>query len=1106
MKVCPNCGRENADDARFCSGCATPFERTAGTREERKVVSVLFCDLVGSTARAERADPEDVRAFLASYHDRVRSELERFGGTVEKFIGDAVMALFGAPVAHEDDPERAVRAALAIRDWAADEQTLEVRVGITTGEALVALDATPSAGEAMASGDVVNTAARIQASAPVNGILVDRITYRSTRDTIRFEERDVVEAKGKTDGVPVWEAVEARSRLGVDVVRTAASELVGRTRELDILRAALARVREERQPQLVTLVGVPGIGKSRLVYELLRVVEEDPEIIFWRQGRSLPYGEGISYWALAEIVKAQAGILDTDPAPDADAKLHEAVSSVVDEAESAWVEANLRPLIGLGDEVELGGDRRAEAFAAWRRLFEAMAERSPLVLVFEDLQWADEGMLDFVDHLVEWAGGVPILVVAASRPELLARRPGWGGGKANAATVSLAPLSDDETSRLMGVLRGRAVLPAETQQQLLARVGGNPLYAEQYVRMLAESGPSDALALPETIQGIIAARLDALAPEEKELLQDAAVIGKVFWVGALGSFGERERWEVERRLHALERRELVRRQRRASVAGESEFAFVHLLVRDVAYGQIPRAARADKHRRAAEWIEALSQDRAEDRAELLAHHYANAITYATAAGRDTSELAEHARLALRDAADRSASLFAFADAARHYAAALELWPEDDPERGKLLLALGTARTQSEGGGREILEEARELLMGSGNPDLAAVAEILIADVCWHEGDLDRSATHQRRAAELVAATPTSKPKAFVVANLSRFLMLAGESAEAIRVGREALAMAEQLGLDGLRAHTLNNIGSARIRLGDLDGIDDLEESIAIAEVADPLEATRSYGNLASTLAERGDIRRHAELNGKALAISERLGIADAIRWFRSAQLESWYWGGRWDDLIRVADELIAEVEAGSSFYLEGLWRTLRGRIHLARGGVDDAFNDATNALEFARGPTDPQLRDPVLVFAARVLLEVGRRAEADAVVGELDLVDNAQQVLTLSASSIDLPFVLLELGRADDLVEAASRLTSTTPWVDAALAYVRGDFVEAADRYREIGSVVDEAQARLRAADQLVSQGRRAEADVQLQKALAFWRSVGATPYVRVGEALAASA
>ena len=478
-------------------------------------MTVLFCDLVGSTARAERADPEDVRAFLSGYHERVRSELERFGGTVEKFIGDAVMALFGAPVAREDDPERAVRAALAIRDWALEEQALQVRIGITTGEALVTLGARPSEGEAMASGDVVNTAARVQTHAEVNGILVDETTYRATRDAISFADHEPIVAKGKREPVSIWAVVEARSRLGVDVVRGAQRELVGRTRELGILRESLARVREERRPQLVSIVGVPGIGKSRLVYELLRVVEADDEIIFWRQGRSLPYGEGVSYWALAEIAKAQAGILETDSAPEAEAKLSQAVAALVDDEERAWVEHHLRPLIGLGGELELGGGRKAEAFAAWRRLLEAMAARSPFVLVFEDLQWADDGMLDFVDHLVDWASGVPLLVVVAARPELLARRAGWGGGKANSTTLSLAPLSEDETALLIGILLGRSVLPAETQRELLTRAGGNPLYAEQFTRMLEERGPDGALSVPETVQGIIAARLDALPADQK---------------------------------------------------------------------------------------------------------------------------------------------------------------------------------------------------------------------------------------------------------------------------------------------------------------------------------------------------------------------------------------------------------------------------------------------------------------------------------------------------------------------------------------------------------------------------------------------------------------
>jgi class 3 adenylate cyclase len=332
MLVCPECGRENPADARFCSACGTRLgSAPQEAREERKVVSVLFADLVGFTSQAERLDPEDVRATLTPYYARLRSELERHGGTVEKFIGDAVMAVFGAPVAHEDDPERAVRAGLAIRDSIVEDGRLQVRVAVTTGEALVSLGASPAEGEGMVAGDVVNTAARLQGSAPVNGVLVDETTYRATQQRIDYREAEPVQAKGKAKPVAVWDAREARSRFGVDVEQAGAA-FVGRRRELDFLTDALARAREERSPQLVTLVGVPGIGKSRLVYELSRLADAEEELIFWRQGRSLPYGEGITYWALAEMAKAQAGILDSDSPADADRKLAEAVEALLVES------------------------------------------------------------------------------------------------------------------------------------------------------------------------------------------------------------------------------------------------------------------------------------------------------------------------------------------------------------------------------------------------------------------------------------------------------------------------------------------------------------------------------------------------------------------------------------------------------------------------------------------------------------------------------------------------------------------------------------------------------------------------------------------------------
>src|SRR3954454_12582967 len=532
---CPSCGSTNTAGAKFCSECGARLAPLARALEERKVVTVVFCDLVGSTALAERMDPEDVRAQLSSYHASVRAELERHGGTVEKFIGDAVVAVFGAPLVHEDDAERAVRAALAIRDWALDTEGVDVRLAVNTGEALVSVEARPDAGEGLVAGDVINTAARLQTAAPVNGVLVGEKTFRATDQRIEYRERPAVTAKGKQEPVPVWEAVAARSLFGVDVDLKPATRLVGRRRELDQLLDALDRARADREPQLVTVVGVPGMGKSRLVQELSARIEAEAELTRWRQGRSLPYGEGVSYWALGEMVKAEAGILESDAAAVAEAKLREALGRVAREQEVDWLRTMLQPLVGIADQASTE-DRRIDAFAAWRRFVEALAAERATVLVFEDLHWADDGLLDFVDSLVDWATDVPLFVVATARPELLARRPHWGGGKTNAATLSLSPLSETETAELVHVILERSVLPAAVQSAVLSRAGGNPLYAEEFARMLEERGGlSDpgTIELPDSVQGLISARLDSLTRAEKEFLQDAAVLGKVFWPGAL---------------------------------------------------------------------------------------------------------------------------------------------------------------------------------------------------------------------------------------------------------------------------------------------------------------------------------------------------------------------------------------------------------------------------------------------------------------------------------------------------------------------------------------------------------------------------------------------
>ena len=810
MTICPACGHENQPGAKFCSECGVALATPQGTRrQERKVVTVLFADLVGFTSRAERMDPEDVRELLSPYYARLRGELEHFGGTVEKFIGDAVMALFGAPLAHEDDPERAVRAAFAIRDWVREEERLQVRIAVNTGEALVTLDARATEGEGMAAGDVVNTTARLQSAAPVNGILVGESTYRATRHAIEYREAEPVEAKGKEEPIAVWEALQARASLGVDVPLEARTALVGRERELGVVRDALHRVREERSPQLVTLVGVPGIGKSRLLYELSEIVDAEPDLISWRQGRSLPYGEGVSFWALAEMVKAQAGMLETDDAAEAEAKLAQMVADVIAvPADADWVRRHLAALVGLsGADVSLGGDQRGEAFSAWRRFFEALAEQRPLVLVFEDLHWADDGLLDFVDHLVDWAADVPILVVGTARPELLERRPGWGGGKANATTLSLSPLSNDDTARLIGSLLDRPLLEAGEQADLLARAGGNPLYAEQYAQMLAERNDGESLPLPESIQGIIGARLDALSSEEKRLLQDAAVIGKVFWPGAVAALGSER---LDERLHALERKQFVRRERRSSVAGETQYAFLHLLLRDVAYGQIPRASRIEKHALTARVDRGPRQvggQRRDARAPLherpragprgpSGHHVDRASGASSHFGRPAIV---HGR-STRSPPPRAST-------GRRSTCGRRRRPRSGPTCSSGWRSSATRGAEQGEGRRETLEEARSALLAVGDRDRAAETDALLGEVFWIEGRSDLAYKHLERGHELVRDAPPSPGKARVLTQLARYRMLADEID--LEQAREALELAKTFGPDELHAHALITIGTGR---------------------------------------------------------------------------------------------------------------------------------------------------------------------------------------------------------------------------------------------------------------------------------------------------------
>jgi len=628
-------------------------------------VSVLFVDLVGFTSKSEQLDPEDVRAMLTRYYERARAEIERFGGTVEKFIGDAVMAVFGAPIAHGDDAERAVRAAMAVRDSIADMDEadplleLQIRAAVNTGEAIVALGARPETGVAMVAGDVVNTAARLQSNAPVDSVLVGQETYSSTRTVIEYRAVEPITAKGKVDPVPAWVAIAPLVAAGERVFSEV--PIVGRGEELAALRGMWEVVSSERRCSLLTLFGPAGIGKSRLAHELAhRVTESGGHAL---RGRSAGYGDTGPYSAFAQHVAQIAGIYDSDDAADAIGKLRaKAVELAVGEDPVEVADA-VAILAGLPVE-HAPLDRETLYFSA--RLFvEALARQRPTMMAFEDIHFSDPSLLDLLEYLASRVQDVPLLLIATSRPELLTSRPSWGGGLLTSRSVSLEPLSAQDAVELTGKLFEQRGLDGlvDRADSLAATSDGNPLFIEELTASLAERSTRDASQLPGSIRGIVAARLDALPSAERDVVLDASVVGKVFWRGVLERLRP-DRSDLPELLGSLERRDLIRREASSTIRGDQQFSFKHGLIREVAYLTLPRDERRRAHRTTAEYLEDVSL-RAGDADATLAYHWREAGD----AGRSLEHL-----LAAADLAGRG---WAKARAVRLYAQALELVGEAD---------------------------------------------------------------------------------------------------------------------------------------------------------------------------------------------------------------------------------------------------------------------------------------------------------------------------------------------------------------------------------------------------------------------------------------------
>ena len=1118
MLTCPSCGKDNPEGFAFCGHCGAELrEPTPALLEERKVVSILFCDLVGFTAASEQQDPEDVRARLRSYHARLRHEIERYGGTVEKFVGDAVMAAFGAPASHEDDAERAVRAGLGILDAITDlnaaepELDLTVRVGINTGEAVVAVGARPERGEGLVAGDVVNTAARIQTAAPVNGVAVSEATYRTTSHIFEYEPLELVSVKGKSEPLVLWQAKAIRIRFGTDF-HEHATPFVGRELEKPLLIGIFERAMQRRSVQLVTVVGEPGVGKSRMVAELFAYMHAKVEIVRWRQGRCLPYGEGITFWALGEIVKREAAILESDSAEVALRKLEAALP--LDTPDREWLIQRLGPLVG----VETGSPaERQESFTAWRRYLEGLAAARETVLVFEDLHWGDEALLDFIEHLAEWAEDVPLLIICSARPELYERRPGWAAGQRNAHTINLSPLSDEETSELVSSLIAATLLTPQLEHAILEQAGGNPLYAEEFVRLLSDRGlAAGDMALPETVQALIAARLDTIPPERKSLLQDAAVIGKVFWASAVAEMGGLDQADVELALHELARKELVRPARTSSMEGETEYSFWHLLVRDVAYSQIPRVQRSRRHRAAAAWIERKAGERVEDLAEVLAHHYLQALELAEAAGDapEATTLAAPARRFLTLAGERALGLDT-AQAEARLARAFELTPPDDPHRSDVLVRWADASFQMGrvGESARVLDDALATLRSVGDTEATASALQLRSRISQRLGE----GRQVPLAAEAVMLLEQESAGAALVAayeQLANVQMVAGAYREAIDAADRASSLAATLGLPE-PARALSYRGFARAYLGNPEGLAEMERALSIlVERGAGRDAAILQNNLAiARYPLQGPERSLADFT-KGIEFCEQRGLREVVAQLEVARPALLVELGRIGEALDSVSALVATADAMGDIYSLIEIRAFDLECRIARG-EQATDEEAEWLIATARKIGTVDIMNMALASAAVAALTRNAATQACALLAELDGVEGVRESPYYGR---ELP-TMVRTALAASQPSLADRLTERvllrSPLEEHALCAARAQLAEhagehdeaenlygeAASRWQEFGNVPELAYA-------LLGQGRclralgRPGAEEPLLEARELFASMGYEPMVAEADSL----
>jgi class 3 adenylate cyclase/tetratricopeptide (TPR) repeat protein len=1117
---------------KFCGECGTALTTTAPVgpkptasepAAERRLVSVVFADLVGFTTVAEGRDAEETRELLSRYFEMARVIVDRYGGVVEKFIGDAVMAVWGTPVATEDDAERAVRAALELVATIPDLHSgLQARAGVLTGEAAVTLGAE---GQGMVAGDLVNTASRIQSAAEPGTVLVGESTRSAADAAIAFEDAGEHELKGKAEPMQLWRAARVVANRGGEG-RSAGLEapFVGRDRELRIVKDLFQATAEESRAHLVLVTGGAGIGKSRLAWEFEKYIDGLTADVWWHRGRCPSYGEGVAYWALAEMVRGRAGIVESEDASTAAAKLMASIAEhVADPDDRQWIEPRLAHLLGLADS----SFEREDLFAGWRLFFEHLADTSPTALVFEDLQWADAGLLDFVEYLIEWARTKRIFVVGLARPELADRRPGFGTTTRGGFTgLALEPLDDEAMHALLeGLVPG---LPPDLRDSIRARAGGIPLYAVETVRMLLNRGQLEladgayrvvgtieGLDVPETLHALVASRIDGLESEERRLVQDASVLGKTFVIDALAHVSRRSRDELEPTLRQLVRKEILFLEADPRSAERGQYGFLQDLVRHVAYETLSRHDRKARHLAAADFFEDGWGGREQEIVEVIASHYVTALDLDPEAD-DADGLRARARETLERAGERAASLGASAEAARLYARAAGL-VSDAAEEARLRAAAGNAARRQgdfEQASKELLR-AIELYESAGDLHAAARASADLAQGETMTGRMGDAIERMERAYTVLADEDPDEHIAYFLSQLARWLYFAGDTTLCSERNERALELAERMRLPEVLSHALNTKGLLEAGRGNRETARGLmAHALRVALENDaPGAALRAYINAAIAEDRLGNYAEAEELSLRCLELARRLGDRD-IEWSVLGNLASMYvLDGRWDEIDAIVEQAPA-VGSMNALYANA------AEVARHRGDLDVA--KALLAL-VAAGANSASMQDRSMYADAQFSVHYLQGDYDEAA----KLMERMRSDITTyyEPGAIDLAVAgaSLAAGRFDDAVDALAAIDvlppgDDTPWVRtvatryrALVAAHEGDDTRAEETFKLAAAACREyrmrfhlAATQLEHAEWLVGQGRADEAAPLVDEARETFERLRARLWLERADALAA--